>query len=124
MQEVFEKIINKLREASYNHALCGRDMAIDEETAVQIVEDACEEYNDGWVPCSEYLPVGKEWEFTDVDGEVYHKHVLCQTDDSDVPMVVGFYQEGVWFVADTCDTIRVIAWQPLPQPYEPKEEER
>lgn len=118
MREVFEKIIEeiqKLAKTGYQEEIIGE--------AVEKILDIAAKYNNGWIPCSERLPEGKEWEFTDADGDIYHKHALCQTDDSDVPMVAGFYQEGVWFTADTFDTIRVIAWQPLPQRYKPKEEQ-
>lgn len=36
------KLIEKLKEASYNHAYYGMDMAIDEDTAVSIVEEIFE----------------------------------------------------------------------------------
>lgn len=36
------KLIKLLRESSYNHAFCGTDMAIDEETAVGLVEEVFE----------------------------------------------------------------------------------
>lgn len=33
------ELIKRIRKASYNHAYYGTDMAIDEETAVEIVEE-------------------------------------------------------------------------------------
>ena len=36
------KVIKELREASYNHTYNGKDMAIDEETAVSLVEEIFE----------------------------------------------------------------------------------
>lgn len=36
------KLIKMLRKSSYNHAFYGTDMAIDEETAVELVEEVFE----------------------------------------------------------------------------------
>lgn len=36
------ELIKKLRDASYNHTYYGTDMAIDEETAVMLVEEVFE----------------------------------------------------------------------------------
>lgn len=112
MQEVFEKIIENLRAAEYNHAVCGKDMAIDTEKAVQIVEDVCEEYNSGWI--YDRLPKEKE------------TVIACTVNSS----FAGCYFCGEWYRENMfCydSMIRepdVIAWQFLPQPYEPKEEEK
>jgi hypothetical protein len=85
--------------------------------------------NDGWIPCSEWLP------------EVYE-----DTKSSDVVLVCGYDEESDyswqamgfyvhteaikrWFFAECKDTdkyidwIDIVAWQPLPAPYKPKGEE-
>ena len=36
------ELIKKIRDASYNHTYYGTDMAIDEETAVRLVEEVFE----------------------------------------------------------------------------------
>lgn len=140
MQEVFKKIIKELRELKLkitaesrkvsetdNDCIFDKSDILDERAAgvadaLKVVRRVLREYNNGWIPCGKRLPVGKEWEITDEDGDVYHKHVLCYTDNRDVPVSVAFYQEDVWLTADTYDTINVIAWQPLPAPYKPKED--
>lgn len=50
MQEVFEKIIDQLKAES---------IIVDDEAgnrAVEIIEQAAAEYNNGWIPCSEKMP--------------------------------------------------------------------
>ncbi|MDF2608970.1 MAG: hypothetical protein K0R92_444 [Lachnospiraceae bacterium] len=77
--------------------------------------------DDRWIPISSgRVPVGKEYEVIDADGDILHKHVACTTDDCDNPVVIGFYQDGDWFTASTYDLINVKAWRPL----EPWKEEQ
>ena len=47
MQEVFEKIINELKQES---------IIVDDDAGnreMEIIEQAADEYNNGWIPCSE-----------------------------------------------------------------------
>ena len=133
MNKAFEKILERLdAKKQYFQKFYEADGKTEEDECINkvtqlafddaknIVQEVAEEYNNGWIPCSERLPVGKEWEIIDEDGDTLYKHVLCQTYDSGVPIVVGFYQTDNWFTADTYDTIEVIAWQPLPPSFEPK----
>lgn len=53
MQEVFEKIINELKQES---------IIVDDDAGnreMEIIEQAADEYNNGWIPCSERLPEEK-----------------------------------------------------------------
>ena len=60
MQEVFEKIIEKLEERSkeYNSGvrLHGKPEEMLTCEAIEIVKQAAEEYDDGWIPVEERLP--------------------------------------------------------------------
>ena len=63
--------------------------------------------NDGWIPCSERLP----------EEGIY---VMCCFDDGSVDVLWQKWQEDetLLFYADFDNQIRkVIAWQPLPEPY-------
>lgn len=58
MQEVFKRIIERI----YESGVCSGN----EESgfillnkALQIVEQAAEGYNNGWIPCGKRLPAGK-----------------------------------------------------------------
>ncbi len=62
----------------------------------KFVQKVAEEYNNGWIPCSEMLPSGLDFVlYTHKDGEV------------DICSIEYFY--------DYLD--RFTAWQPLPEPF-------
>ena len=71
--------------------------------ANQIVQEVSEEYNDGWIPCSVRLP----------ENDCY---CLVTTSDMEIDIREYCYSKG--FGWDGFE--RIIAWQPLPQPYQPK----
>lgn len=95
MKEAFEKIIDELKQES---------IIVDDDAghrAVEIIHQIAEEYNNGWIPCSERLPSGLDFVlYTHKDGEV------------DICSIEYFY--------DYLD--KFTAWQPLPEPYQPKGE--
>ena len=88
--------------------------------------------NNGWIPCSERLPSERDW-YLAVFKEADSDFIL-------VPRVADYIgketvcttSEG-WLIIDLEDEIGInayykklvcIAWQPLPQPYEPKEDKQ
>lgn len=118
MQEAFEKIIDKLEKQADElyKAYCigfnsddraGYDAYVN---AIEIVKQEAEECNNGWVQVSERLP------------EKYNR-VLVRTDKG------GYYiahlnKEQKWVCTAECvstviENSNVIAWQPLPAPYNP-----
>ena len=59
MQEVFEKIIEKLEENQtivFNLGGGKPKQSIDLERAIEIVKQEAEKYNNGWIPCSVAMP--------------------------------------------------------------------
>ena len=122
MKEVFEKII------SYIHSEISRTTTWSEHhTQINIenyVRQLQEEYesNDGWIPCSSgKMPAdyGEDW-------------VQIQIQEIDTGYLwiprTGEYRRGSWWVLGYDEDVRVkppfevIAWQPLPTAYQPKEE--
>lgn len=113
MQEVFEKIIEKIKEH-------GRTMmpVIPIDESIEIVKQAAAEYNNGWIPCNERLP--EEMELVLIYAE--------STARGGSIRVVAQLDNGFWFAQTSSDTLgltgigqyNVIAWQPLPEPYQPK----
>ena len=80
------------------------------DKAKEIVREVAEEYNNGWIPCSERLPE----ECTEVlvsvkeiDGSFYTR--------------TSWVQDGVWVIKKTPLQPTVIAWQPLPEPYKERD---
>lgn len=134
MQEVFEKIIEKLNskkayfqgfyecegktehDADLNKVT---QLAFDE--AIEIVKQAAADYNNGWIPCSERLPER-------------NKPVLCWVTSTTIASgetyIIGSCDNGFWFLQTyeighhhfPVKDYEVVAWQPLPEPYQPKGE--
>lgn len=124
MNKAFEKILERLDGDSF---LTTNDdgetnelsiKVVSFEDAKKIVQEVAEEYNNGWIPCSERLP---EEAFgclvTVMDCEP-----SAQTDFENIlPYFVG-YDGHRWNDADGEEIpFEVIAWQPLPEPYKERE---
>lgn len=80
------------------------------DDAKNIVQEVAEEYNGGWIPCSERLPE----ECTEVLVSVK------EMDDSFYTRT-SWVQDGVWVIKKTPLQPTVIAWQPLPEPYKERD---
>ena len=114
MNKVFEKILERLEEERHPE-ICGGWETMRIDRAKEIVHEVAEEYNNGWIPCSERLP--------DKNG-MY----LCSQNTYDIVTnkklidisteYVEFY-DGKWMRAKN---LVVTHWQPLPEPYQPKGE--
>lgn len=137
MQEVFEKIIEKLKEYEYenlvehdskmaNHCKQDCDDVSDctlcvWDKAIEIVKQEAEKFvpdtnvgNNGWIPCSEKLPELRQDVLVTVKytGFMGMHGYWIQTGHMEA--------ENDWW--GNCAGGEVIAWQPLPEPYQPKGE--
>ena len=83
--------------------------------SIEIVNQLAEEQNNGWIPCSERLP------------EENGKYLVCVDNPTRNRKNCIF---AFWFNAYDKEFERehdldyVIAWQPLPAPYQPKGEQK
>ena len=121
MKEFIEKLIGRLDEREEMHNKKAQrfaksmlpTIAIDElnlrdeaKEIKKIVNKIAEEYNNGWIPCSERLP--KECESVlvcNADGKVYIRQISwISRGKTEIPY---------WSQNST----GIIAWQPLPAPY-------
>lgn len=115
MQEAFDKIIDKLQNLQKDKYVFTPIVCYALDKAIEIIRQTAAEYNNGWIPCSDKFPetVGRYlvtavWE----DGD-FKKHSVYDA-------VYG--SDGIWHVQDYAPAPhKVIAWQPLPEPYQPKE---
>ena len=126
MQTVFEKIIEKLEEEKMSYFLtiantgdekldCAYEHTGDAlDKAIDIVKQEAEKYNNGWIPVSEKLPEDFEtYLVTNVDS-FGQRHTYK-----------GWYgvEHKIWHMEGNSERkMNVVAWQPLPQPYQQKGE--
>lgn len=114
MQAVFEKIIERLENASFltdssfdEDGYCNDDSeeAVYLHEAIEIVKKEAEQYNNGWIPCSSgVMPRANGWYL--------------------VTNYLGVVQEQRWS-ANHWEKLRdeaVLAWRELPLPYQPNGE--
>lgn len=128
MQEVFEKIIKKLGLRAEKSEKKEMDAKYFEDAqvykgertafrdAIEIVRQTAAEYNNGWIPCSERLPE---------PGKRYLVSCVWKDEDYKRPAVYDavFGGDGLWHTHNYEPvSYEVIAWQPLPEPYNPKGE--
>ena len=143
MKELVEKILERLdAKKQYFQKFYEADGKTEEDECINkatqlafddaknIVQEVAEEYNDGWIPCSEMLPEESGYYLV-----TYHDwsdgNFLPKYDDTYVRRLhyqisehfVGWnYPKNVDDRAENDCHKEVIAWQPLPEPYQPKGE--
>ena len=136
MNKAFEKILERLEELieeSYYEATEGSHNAGIRNNAYhevkKIVQEVAEEYNNGWIHCSERLPEESGYYLV-----TYHDwsdgNFLPKYDDTYVRRLhyqisehfVGWnYPKNVDDRAENDCHKEVIAWQPLPEPFKERD---
>ena len=124
MQEVFSKIIEELEENQtivFNLGGGKPKQSIDLERAIEIVKQEAEKFgtdtnvgSNGWIPCSERLPE---------DDSICI--VTVEYPNNKTMVDYGWFDRKscCWFVGmQEFRTSNILAWQPLPKPYQPKVE--
>ena len=123
MQEVFSKIIEELEENQtivFNLGGGKPKQSIDLERAIEIVKKEAEKLgtdtnvgSNGWIPCSERLPEPIRPVLVTLRNWMNDKYIVR----------VGRFHTDHWKTDEgIVENSVVIAWQPLPQPYQPKGE--
>ena len=120
MNEAFEKILEfideqiKIEESiakseNEGHPISHQYGANCMNVIKKFVEEVAEEYNDGWIPCSERLPE---------DDSICI--VTVEYPNNKTMVDYGWFdRKGVcWFVGmQEFRTSNILAWQPLPEPF-------
>ena len=130
MKEAFEKIVERLEEYEYNDLIehnselcehCQRtncEMGTDcsmciMDKAKDIVQDVAKEYNNGWIACSDRLPDKAGYEvLATLENSLGQRRVTI--------IFTGYGAESFWHCNNKeydLEVWKVIAWQPLPEPY-------
>ena len=145
MKEFIEKLIGRLEEAEK----CNHEKALEEimenghtmdaegflnqedafNKAIEIVNELAEEYNNGWIPCSERLPEEHDSIFAEVKGTDKWRDGMFEKTSDDVNVTVKYENgtvktktmrtiDGKWNI-DSVLKCEVTHWQPLPAaPYQ------
>ena len=124
MNKAFEKILERLEETSVcedNRTCnyCQRNwcplLLIERDEVEKIVNEVSEEYNNGWIACSERLPEKNGMYLCTQNSYdlATNKNIIRVSTE-----LVEFYN-GKWRRAEN---LVVTHWQPLPEPYQPKGE--
>ena len=119
MQEVFEKIIEKLEEIRVKKT-CKKEKCDTKELcricvvddAIEIVKQAATEYNNGWIPCSERLP--KEHKLYDI---TFRNSAGIHSDSA----IYNPYLKRWLWDADETELVEneIFAWAEKREPYQP-----
>ena len=135
MNKAFEKILEKIEnlklpfpdECPSYYANTNKLL----DATKQIVQEVAEEYNGGWIPCSERLPEERDWYlavFEEVDtgfiGLPYiadylmGKHTIYTTEDG---WIIHNCTDREDVSSEYYKKLRCVAWQPLPEPFKERD---
>ena len=117
MNKEFEKILDGIESLKSNKGFGGtiQTMYADGmlDKAKEIVQEVAEEYNGGWIACSERLPEDNGVYFVTLDDDIMPRCIDVRN-----------FRNGVFeqrFIVSPlqgkCPEEKVVAWMPLPEPY-------
>ena len=114
MKEFVEKLIGRLEELKSNPSekTCRENILLAMQknltiySAIEIVNQLAEEYNNGWIDCSERLPELEADVLLSLRSLDVYTGFRANTEGC-------FYVEGEGYV----ELENVLAWQPLPAPF-------
>ena len=127
MQEVFEKIIEKLEEkANQNWLVLAERNGY--KRSIEIVKQAVEEYNNGYIPVKYHEITDEERKENCISDDIEYCLDCKMPEDEEEILITRKWKDGYIVEHDMCmvdgeyslesglDWIDVVAWQPLPAP--------
>ncbi len=117
MNDFIKKLIERLEDYFFEKYCIEGDSKIND-----IVNRLAEKYNNGWIPCSERFP-GEPERTDDVEESIYigrltEYNVMIQGAEKSTTLY--YAGDGYWYDEVSQEYYPVIAWQPLPAPYQLK----
>ena len=130
MNEVFEKILERL-DSHIEDAKSEGDFSYIKpfEIAKRAVQEVAEEYNGGWIRCDVKMPEERDSIFAQFKGTDKWKNSMFERMSEFVNATVEFEDgtrmvktlhtvDGKWHMGSGFLKYKVIAWQPLPSPFQ------
>ena len=138
MNKAFEKILERLEEDCWlttNHDGETNELSIrvvSLEDVNKIIQEVAEEYNGGWIACSERLPEEHDSMFAKLKGTDKWSDAMFEKISDDVNTTVEFEDgtrktmtlhtnDGKWNTQNRIVKFNVVAWQPLPKPFKERD---
>lgn len=120
-----KRLIKQLKESNYHHASNSREEVLLDRT-IRIVQEQ-PKVNE-WIPIEERLPEEHDSIFAKLkDTDKWNKamfekisddvNVTIEFDDGIRKTITMHTRDGEWSIRNTFKHFKVIAWQPLPNPY-------
>lgn len=118
MKEFVEKLIGRLENRIKYNELCHKEFPNAKmnftyevqinayKNAIEIVNQLAEEYNNGWISVSDRLP------------EVEGYYLVTRMGGNGMEVDISEYEHGYMYNNGFHKAFRVIAWMPLPGPYQ------
>ena len=104
MNKVFEKILERLEKERHTE-ICGGWETMRINRAKEIVQEVAEEYNNGWIACSDRLPS-------------YDGSFICTAKGIEESLELTYSSWDNSWMDEFDSEYEVIAWQSLPEPYQ------
>ena len=135
MNKAFEKILERVEQRiaeNTNEDMTYKIPYFGLDIAKKIVQEVAEEYNGGWIACSERLPEEHDSMFAKLKGTDKWSDAMFEKISDDVNTTVEFEDgtrktmtlhtnDGKWNTQNRIVKFNVVAWQPLPKPFKERD---
>lgn len=106
-----DRVVEELREFLINYGVPENSRV--HQRIIKIVKQEAEQYNNGWIPCSDRLPEEKINPIT----KDYYVYPVTYRNENIEDVRYYSYGNGHWHHCLQIMDDFVVAWQPLPEPF-------